>query len=179
MVTDLKSCISSKAEASYSKRICAFYKKWSSKNWVNLHNLAILQGSGHLNDRISLNTKKSVLTVSGLTSLNTKIIYVYVTRIGAQVMDCISSLLQGNNPVNPVEHVIVKVLCGLVRALLSMGLLNRVLNQCCCFCYWKLTELWARVGKLSLTSMTFTLQLQRDDIPSAAPSRSDAFTTRV
>lgn len=36
--------------------------KRSYKDWVNLHNLAILHGSGHLNDWISLNREVSVRT---------------------------------------------------------------------------------------------------------------------
>lgn len=92
----------------------------SSKDCAILHNL-ILHGSGHLYDRISLNAKKSVLTVSGFTALNTKMIYVHVTRIVAQVTDCILSTLQVNNPVNPTEHANVNVLYGLVRALSPTG----------------------------------------------------------
>lgn len=119
-------------------------------------------------------------SVSGLTSLNAKIIYMCIIRIGVEATDWILSTLQGNNPVFlPVEHSNVKVLYRLVRTPLSTRFLKWVFKQWCFFWYLKLTELWARVGKLSLTSITLTLQLQRDDIPSAAPSRSDAFTTRV
>lgn len=67
--------------------------------------------------------------MSGLTSLSTKIVYVYVIRIGVQATDWILNTLQGDNPVNPVEHSDVKVLYGLVRALLSTGFFNRVLKQ--------------------------------------------------
>lgn len=67
--------------------------------------------------------------MSGLTSLNTRTIYMYVIRIAVQAVDWVLSTFQGDNHTNPVEHSNVNEVYGLVRALLSNGLLNRVLKQ--------------------------------------------------